>query len=287
MADNVDSQASLYVVATPIGNLGDFSKRAEEVLRRVYVIAAEDTRHSARLLKNFAINTPMLSCHDFSSQDRQDNIVAKLKQGLSVALISDAGTPTIADPGYELVNLARDAGIPVVPVPGPSSVIAALSVSGMPSDRFCFEGFLPAKPLAREKALESMSLSSTTTIFLESPHRIVASMESMLEVIGPERMLFVARELTKRFEQTVKGSILECVNWIRSDANRQKGEFVLILEGVDKHARKSHAEDEGRRVLEILLPSLSVNDAVKLAVKITGASRNSLYQVAIAMSKDG
>jgi len=286
MTEIVSNQPSLYVVATPIGNLGDMSNRAVDVLESVDLIAAEDTRHSAKLLQNFGIDTPMLSCHDFSSHARQAEIVEKLQQGLSVALISDAGTPTVADPGYELVNLARSAGIAVITVPGPSSIIAALSISGIPSDRFVFEGFLPAKLIGREKALSTALSSTRTIIFLETPHRIVASLESILKVLGPERSLFIGRELTKLFEESYKGSVEECLAWIKRDSNRQKGEFVLILSGLPKEQQKSLDEQEGRRVLDFLSPRLPVNEAVKLAAKISGASRNGLYHYAMSKKSD-
>ncbi len=214
---------TLYVVATPIGNLGDMTARAIAVLQQVDLIAAEDTRHSGPLLQHFGITTACIACHDHNERQIAAGLVERIQSGESVALISDAGTPLISDPGYLLVRTAREAGVPVVPVPGASAMIAALSVSGLPSDRFSFEGFLPAKSSARRQRLQALADEGGTLIFYESTHRIEESLADMAEVFGPERYAVIAREITKRFE-TVHGDTLQnLIAWIAADANQTKG----------------------------------------------------------------
>ena len=215
----------LYVVATPIGNLADISQRALAVLAGVDLIAAEDTRHSGRLLQQYQITSKTLALHDHNERDRAPDVVARLAQGKSVALISDAGTPLVSDPGFHLVRLAREQGFKVVPVPGASAMIAALSAAGLPSDRFVFEGFLPAKTAARKKRLEAMAAETRTLIFYEAPHRLLDTLTDMAAVFGADRQVVLARELTKTFE-TIKGDAVGALRqWVSSDPNQEKGEM--------------------------------------------------------------
>lgn len=273
----------LYVVATPIGNLGDMVPRAIETLQTVSLIAAEDTRHSSRLLNHFNINTPCIAYHDHSGEDRTENLVAKLEEGSSIALISDAGTPLVSDPGYRLVRLARQRGIKVVPVPGACAMVAALSAAGLPSDRFAFEGFLPAKQVARRTQLEALASDSRTLVFYEAPHRVLETLEDMRDIFGAERELVMARELTKTFE-TIKGDTLEAMsNWVAGDTNQQRGEIVLLVHGASKvDAEEMSAEQQ--RVMKILLEELPVKQAAALGAKLTGLKKNFLYQWALAQT---
>ncbi len=277
----METQGTLYIVATPIGNLEDISARAIAVLKQVDLIAAEDTRHSKRLLQHFAIATPLTSYHDFSSDAEVKKLLDELDAGRSLALISDAGTPLISDPGYRLVEVARRRGISVIPVPGASAVIAALSVAGIPSDRFYFEGFLPAKSTQRCKRLAALADETSTLVFYESPHRIVACLNDMATVIAEpdKRKVFVARELTKKFESHFLGSISEAANWVASDENNSRGEFVLVLEGratklgTDIDALMLKAID----VAELLSAEVSMKRAVALAAQLVGVRKNALY----------
>jgi 16S rRNA (cytidine1402-2'-O)-methyltransferase len=277
----METQGTLYIVATPIGNLEDISARAIAVLKQVDLIAAEDTRHSKRLLQHFAIATPLTSYHDFSSDAEVKKLLDELDAGRSLALISDAGTPLISDPGYRLVEVARSRGISVIPVPGASAVIAALSVAGIPSDRFYFEGFLPAKSTQRCKRLAALADETSTLVFYESPHRIVACLNDMAAVIAEpnKRKVFVARELTKKFESHFLGSLLEAASWVASDENNSRGEFVLVLEGratklgSDIDALMLKAID----VAELLSAEVSMKRAVALAAQLVGVRKNALY----------
>ncbi|MFB9885727.1 16S rRNA (cytidine(1402)-2'-O)-methyltransferase [Balneatrix alpica] len=272
---------ALYIVATPIGNLGDITPRALEVLRSVDVIAAEDKRHSQRLLSHFDIRTPMVAVHDHNERQQTEAIVQRLTQGERVAIISDAGTPLISDPGFYLVRAVRQAGFKVVPVPGACALIAALCASGVPTDRFIFEGFLPAKAQAREQSLQAYAQESRTLVCYESPHRILATLEAMHSVWGGERHLVLARELSKTFETFLSGPVAEVLAQVRADANQQKGEMVLIVQGVEK-PEQTGISAEGERVMTILLESMSVSQAAAAAAKITGESRKVLYQWALA-----
>jgi 16S rRNA (cytidine1402-2'-O)-methyltransferase len=285
MVEQDKGTAVLYIVATPIGNFGDFSPRAVEVLRSVMLIAAEDTRHSAKLLQQFGITTRTVSCHDFSTGKQLRNLIARLESGESIALISDAGTPAISDPGYLLVKLARERGIRVSPVPGASALLAALSVAGLPTDRFVFAGFLPAKKAARRKALQAFKLEQSTQVFFESPHRIVACLRDIVEICGASRQLFIGREMTKLFETTMLDTAALCLSRIESNPDQQKGEFVLVLSGESQSSAESQVEQEGLRVLACLLPEMSTRQAATLAAKISGASRNALYAAALRFSK--
>lgn len=275
------SEAVLYVVATPIGNLADMTARAIEVLQTVTLIAAEDTRHSARLMAHFNIKTPMISVHDHNERQRIERILERLAAGESIALISDAGTPLISDPGFVLVRAVREAQFRVVPVPGCSALVTALCAAGLPSDRFVFEGFLPAKSLARRQRLEALAREERTLIFYESTHRILASLEDMQACFGAERMVVAARELTKTFE-TIKGApVAELLEWMRQDANQQKGEFVVLVQGAPAPADDA-LNAEAMRVLDVLLEELPIKQAAALAAKLTGLKKNFLYQAALA-----
>nr|WP_171011891.1 16S rRNA (cytidine(1402)-2'-O)-methyltransferase [Pseudomonas sp. 2FE] len=275
----------LYVVATPIGNLDDISARALKVLRGVALIAAEDTRHSIRLLQHFGIATPLAACHEHNERDEGGRFLARLQAGEDVALISDAGTPLISDPGYHLVRQVRAAGIAIVPVPGPCALIAALSAAGLPSDRFIFEGFLPAKAVGRRARLELLKEESRTLIFYEAPHRILECLEDLQAVFGGERMAVLARELTKTFE-TLKGLPLAQLHaWVAADSNQQRGECVVLVAGWQAPEGDEALSAESLRVLELLLQEMPLKRAAALAAEITGVRKNLLYQVALERQK--
>ncbi len=276
-------QGILYIVATPIGNLGDMTPRAIETLQHVALIAAEDTRHSGKLLSHFAITTPCQAYHEHNERELAPRLVERMLQGDSIALVSDAGTPLVSDPGYHLVKEARAAGVLVVPVPGVSAMIAALSASGLPSDRFTFEGFLPAKSAARRQRLETMADESRTLIFYESTHRIEASLVDMAIVFGEERYVVVARELTKRFETIHGDSLANLIEWMRADTDQTRGEFVVMVHGAEAVAEEG-INPEAERVLKVLLAELPVKQAAALAAKITGLKKNALYQFALTLN---
>jgi len=272
---------TLYVVATPIGNLDDISARALKVLRDVSLIAAEDTRHSIRLLQHFGLETPLAACHEHNEREQGGRFLAKLQAGEDVALISDAGTPLISDPGYHLVRQARAAGIQVVPVPGACALIAALSAAGLPSDRFVFEGFLPAKTAGRRGRLEALLEEPRTLIFYEAPHRVLECIEDMAAIFGSERPAVLARELTKTFE-TLKGLPLgELREFVAADSNQQRGECVLLVAGKPAPEGDEAVDAQTLRVLDLLLAELPVKRAAALAAEITGGRKNQLYQIAL------
>nr|WP_033337113.1 16S rRNA (cytidine(1402)-2'-O)-methyltransferase [Thioalkalivibrio thiocyanodenitrificans] len=272
----------LYVVATPIGNLGDISARALETLRAADVVAAEDTRRTGVLLSHFGISARQVSLHEHNEPRQVPGLIERLRSGATVALVSDAGTPLISDPGYRLVAAAREAGIRVSPVPGPVAAMAALSVSGLPSDRFVFEGFLPAKGPARRQRLQALAGDPRTLIFYESSHRIAACLADMRETLGPERRAVVARELTKTFEQVQGGSLAGLCEWLAAHEDHSKGEFVVLAAGAPE-VRDAGVPPEAERVLRMLLEELPVKKAAKLAAEVTGASRNQLYALAVKM----
>ncbi|MBX8575990.1 16S rRNA (cytidine(1402)-2'-O)-methyltransferase [Pseudomonas cichorii] len=277
---------SLYVVATPIGNLDDMSVRALKVLREVALIAAEDTRHSSRLMQHFGISTPLAACHEHNERDEGSRFITRLLAGDDVALISDAGTPLISDPGYHLVRQARAAGVQVVPVPGACALIAALSAAGLPSDRFIFEGFLPAKAVGRKSRLEVLREEPRTLIFYEAPHRILECLQDMEQVFGPDRPALLARELTKTFE-TLKGLPLAQLRaFVEGDSNQQRGECVVLVAGWTPPADEDVVGAEARRVLDLLLEEMPLKRAAALAAEITGVRKNLLYQVALDKQKD-
>ncbi len=268
-------------MATPIGNLDDMSVRALKVLREVALIAAEDTRHSLRLMQHFGIATPLAACHEHNERNEGGRFIEKLLAGEDVALISDAGTPLISDPGYHLVRQARAAGVPVVPVPGPCALIAALSAAGLPSDRFIFEGFLPAKAVGRKTRLEQLREEPRTLIFYEAPHRILECLQDMEVVFGGERPAVLARELTKTFE-TLKGLPLAQLRaFVEADGNQQRGECVVLVAGWSEPQGDDAIGSEARRILGLLLEDLPVKRAAALAAEITGVRKNLLYQLAL------
>lgn len=280
------ASGTLYVVATPIGNLDDISARMLKTLQNVALIAAEDTRHSARLMQHFGINTPLIACHDHNERDQGLRLVERLLAGESIALISDAGTPLISDPGFHLVRAARAAGVPVVPVPGPCALVAALSAAGLPSDRFVFEGFLPARSSGRRQQLEALREETRTLIFYEAPHRLLESLRDMHTVFGDERVVVLARELTKTFE-TIKGAPLaDLCAWVEADSNQQRGECVLLVEGWSAPEGEESLSTEVLRILQLLLAELPLKRAAALAAEITGVRKNLLYQEALRLQKD-
>lgn len=272
----------LFVVATPIGNLDDISRRAIEVLRTVDVVLAEDTRHSRRLLDRFKIKTKITAFHEHNEAQMNDAVIAKLDSGLDVAIISDAGTPLINDPGFQLVRSAHRHGVQVIPIPGPSAVLAALSACGLPTDRFLFEGFLPARREARRRRLETLARAPQTLVVLESPHRVLAALGDMVEIFGASRTGAVAKELTKVFETVRMDTLAALHAWLGERAERQKGEFVILVAGADNAGGASEA-DAHRDLLKALLEELPLKTAVRLAAGITGASRNRLYAIALAL----
>lgn len=271
----------LYVVATPIGNLGDLSPRAVRVLAGVDRIAAEDTRTTAQLLHHFGIRTPLLALHEHNEDAIADGLVETLRTGQSLAIVSDAGTPLLSDPGFALVRAARAAGVPVIAVPGPSAVLAALTVSGLPTDRFVFAGFLPARGTARRRALSELSREPRTVVLFESSHRIAQCLDDILAVCGPERRLCIARELTKLHEESALMNAGEAKAWLAADPYRTKGEFVIVLSGARE---REAAMLETGEVLRVLLQELSASKAARIAAMLTGGDRKALYAEAVKLS---
>ena len=276
---------TLYVIATPIGNLEDISERAVRLLNQVDLVAAEDTRHSGKLLRHLGVHKPLLSVHEHNEQQQSERLLELLATGSNIALISDAGTPLVSDPGYRLVQAARRAGFEVSPIPGPSSVIAALSAAGLPTDRFSFEGFLPAKSGARLKALAALASDPRTMVFFESPRRVLATVADMVSVFGPAREAAVARELTKAFETIHTAPLGKLLDWLTADPDQQRGEFVLLVAGYRPAADKAEESVEAERVLGILLAELPVKQAVSLAAELTGQPRNKLYELALRQAE--
>ena len=269
------SAGTLFIVATPIGNLSDLSPRALETLREVAAICAEDTRRSGQLLSHFGINKPLVALHEHNEDALAQRLVARLAAGESLALISDAGTPLVSDPGYRVVRAARAAGVQVSPIPGACAAIAALSVAGLPSDRFIFEGFLPAKASARREHLSRLAGETGTLVFYESSHRIAESLADMRAAFGDERPAVIARELTKLFETVLDGTLAELQAKVEADDNQRKGEFVVVVQGAGDDAEAQLAE--GRRVYAMLSQHLPPSTAARLAADITGAPRKALY----------
>lgn len=284
MTTPASNPGTLYVVATPIGNLGDMVPRAVETLQTVALIAAEDTRHSARLLSHFDIKTPCIAYHDHSDEQRTEQLIARMKAGDSIALISDAGTPLVSDPGYRLVRSARQAGIQIVPVPGACAMIAALSAAGLPSDRFAFEGFLPAKQVARCAQLQALAADPRTLIFYEAPHRILETLQDMAQVFGAGREVVMARELTKTFE-TIKGDkVGDLAAWVERDSNQQRGEIVLLVHGAPKPENEAMTPEQ-MHIMNVLLDELPVKQAAAIGAKLTGLKKNFLYDWALQRSE--
>lgn len=277
------SASTLYIVPTPIGNLGDITQRALDVLKSVDLIAAEDTRHTGLLLQHFAINARLFALHDHNEQQKAEQLLSRLQSGMSVALVSDAGTPLINDPGYHVVRLCRESGVRVVPLPGACAAIAALSAAGLASDRFCYEGFLPAKTKARKDTLQAMLEEPRTLIYYESTHRLLDSLRDMVAVLGPQRYVVLARELTKTWESIYGAPVAELLAWVEEDENRRKGEMVLIVEGY--HRDDSALPAEALRTLALLQAELPLKKAAALAAEIHGVKKNALYRH--ALEQDG
>jgi 16S rRNA (cytidine1402-2'-O)-methyltransferase len=272
---------TLFVVATPIGNLEDLSPRARHTLENVDLIAAEDTRHTGRLLSHFSVKTPLFALHDHNEEKVVATLLKDLASGKSIALVSDAGTPLISDPGFRLVAAAHENDIRVVPVAGPSAVTVALSAAGLPTDRYCFEGFLPAKQKARQDKLAALKGETRSIVFYESVHRVRDSLADMVEIIGAERAAFIGRELTKMHEQCVQASLTELLRQVDEGDIPSKGEFVIIVKGSDEQQESSFEVDQ---LLTELSVHLSAKDAAKIAAKITGGKRNELYERLLALT---
>jgi 16S rRNA (cytidine1402-2'-O)-methyltransferase len=276
----------LYIVATPIGNLNDITLRAIDVLKQVDVIAAEDTRHSKKLLDHYGITTKLITVHDHNEDDRIDIVQQYLRKQLSVALISDAGTPLISDPGFRLVRAMQNNDFPVVSIPGPCAAIAALSISGLPTDRFLFVGFLPPKQQARKGALESLLHEAATLVFYESPKRIVDCVRDVLMVLGEQRTVSVAREITKTFETVKTASVSEVLDWLLENDNHRRGEFVLMVAGAPQDAVGSSAIDpSAMRALTLAREYMPLKKACGLVSELTGLPKNALYEAALASTK--
>ncbi len=267
---------TLYVVATPIGNLDDLTPRARQILGDVDRIAAEDTRHTSRLLTHIGAKTPQTALHDFNESDAAPRLIDALLAGTDVALVSDAGTPLVSDPGFRLVAMAHDAGVPVVPVPGASAVTAALSVAGLATDRFCFEGFLPARAGARKRRLESLANEARTLVFFESVHRITDTLEAMAAVFGADRPATLARELTKVYESVTRASLGELVAGHRDGNLVSRGEFVIVVAGAGETGERPAVDPD--ELLSALVDVLPGKEAAAIVARVTGESRNTVYR---------
>lgn len=276
-------ESALYVVATPIGNLKDITLRAIEVLAGVDLIAAEDTRHTRRLLDALDINAKLVSLHEHNERERVQSLLERIAGGESVALVSDAGTPLISDPGSRLVQSAHDQGLRVIPLPGPSALVAALSVGGVECGQFVFEGFLPAKSGARMACLETILMERRAVIYYESPHRIIDTLSDMATLF-PERRLVLARELTKTFETVVRAGVAEVLDFVKADANQQKGEFVLIVEGTREESQEE-AWELADRLLKRLASEMPPKQVAAAVSDITGIKKNELYQSLLSIQK--
>ena len=280
-----NGQGILYVVATPIGNLGDITLRAIETLKMADAIAAEDTRHTSGLLSHFGISKKLIAVHEHNEHQSAEKLLVQLKKGDNIALVTDAGTPGISDPGAIVVKIVREAGIKVVPIPGVSAVVAALSASGITQNGFYFHGFLPASGAARRKVLESLKAQTVTLVLYEAPHRIVECVEDLAKVLGGERQLTFARELTKTFETIYTCAVSRASAWLQADANQQRGEFVLLIEAAPV-VEAQEISEEAQRVLKCLLAELPLKQAVALATEITQLKKNDLYEFALKLKND-
>ena len=276
--------ATLYVVATPIGNVTDITLRALQVLLLADVVACEDTRKTGALLTRFGLNKQMVAAHQHNEREAAEKLIGRLQAGERVALVSDAGTPAVSDPGARIVDAVRAAGLNVVPVPGASAAIAALSASGLVNDRFHFVGFLPAKPKQRESELSTLKSMTATLVIYEAPHRIVDCVEALAAVLEPARQVVFARELSKLFEEIYRCELNEALAWVKADANRERGEFVVLVEGAT--AATDAEEAEAERILNILLAECSVKQAANLTAQITGRKKNALYERALQIKGD-
>ena len=273
--------STLYIVATPIGNATDISLRALHLLGLVDAIACEDTRKTGNLMRFYGLNRPLIAAHQHNEREVADKLIARLQAGERIALVSDAGTPAVSDPGARIVDAVRHAGLRVVPLPGASAAVTALSASGLVNDQFYFVGFLPAKAKQRETVLQGLATVSATLVFYEAPHRIGECVEALAAVFEPARQVVFARELTKLFEEIHRCPLAEALAWIRADANRERGEFVVLVEGAP--AAQDGAEAEAERILRILLAECSVKQAASLAAQITGRKKNALYERALEL----
>ena len=287
MPEVESGQGILYIVATPIGNLSDITQRAVETLTLVDKVCAEDTRNTRKLLTHLGLKKNLVALHDHNERQKIDSLTELLEQGETLALVSDAGTPLISDPGYHLVKALREQGHKVVPIPGASAIITALSAAGLPTNKFSFEGFLPAKESGRKQALLVNRESPYTQVYYESSHRVVHSVGTMLEVFGADKQVVLARELTKLYEQFFHGNLSDLHQWLQDDPMHQKGEFVIMLAG----ASQDKSDDEGfdssvSQVLSVLLEELPLKQAAKIAAKLTGKSKNALYKQGMALQKN-
>ncbi|MFT5756570.1 MAG: 16S rRNA (cytidine1402-2'-O)-methyltransferase [Alteromonadaceae bacterium] len=275
------NSGTLYIVATPIGNLGDITQRALDVLSQVDVIACEDTRHTGRLLSEFSIKNRTVSLHDHNERQKQEYIASLLQEGKSIALVSDAGTPLISDPGFHLVRHCRQLGLPVSPVPGACAAIAALSCAGLPTDRFSFEGFLPSKTGARQATLTALANEPRTMVFYDAPRRAIDTVEDIVTTLGGERYVVIARELTKTFETVYSDTAENLLAWLKEDPNQLKGEMVLIIEGrkVDPNAIPPKVID----TLKLLLEEMKPKKACAITAEIYGVKKNALYDIALSL----
>lgn len=274
---------TLYIVATPIGNLDDITLRAIDTLKRVDLIAAEDTRHSGLLLQHLGIKARLYSLHDHNEQEKAHVLIEKLQAGISIALISDAGTPLINDPGYHLVKACRENGIKVVPIPGACAAIAALSVAGLPSDKFIYEGFLPAKSKARQDSLASLITEPRTMIFYESTHRLLETLKDMQTIFGADKQIVLAKELTKTWETIVSLPVNELIDWLNQDVSRQKGEFVLIVAGYTESNKD--IDPKAINTLKLLQKELPLKKAAAITAEIYGLKKNQLYQIGLNLEE--
>lgn len=281
VSQQVYSLSTLYVVATPIGNAGDMTLRALKVLELADAVACEDTRNTAHLLARYGLSKELLAAHEHNERAVADKLIARLQAGQRIALVSDAGTPAVSDPGARIIDAVRHAGLRVVPIPGASAAVSALSASGLVNDQFHFVGFLPAKAKQRESALAGLRGMSATLIFYEAPHRINETVEALVAAFEPTRQIVFARELTKLFEEMHRCPMAEARAWLAADANRQKGEYVILVEGAPTETNQDDAEAE--RVLAILLAECPVKQAASLAAQITGQKKNALYERALRM----
>ncbi|WP_300524919.1 16S rRNA (cytidine(1402)-2'-O)-methyltransferase [Alcanivorax sp.] len=274
---------TLYIVSTPIGNLDDISRRAIAVLGEVDWVAAEDTRHSQRMLEQLGVRSRLISCHDHNESARSEELVARLQSGEQGALISDAGTPLVSDPGYRLVRACHQAGVRVVPIPGASALLAALAAAGQPSDRFLFEGFVPAKGAPRQQAIERLAKLSVTSIIYEAPHRVLSFLEALKPLVEKDREISLCRELTKQFETIRMGAVADIYDWVASDRNQQRGELVLVLSPATQAADWS---EQDQALAKSLLAELPVSRVAKIMAAHTGLKRQAVYTLLEGMGKE-
>ena len=280
MSENKINPSTLYIIATPIGNLGDISARALATLEQVDIIACEDTRHTQKLLSAFAIKNKTISMHDHNERQRQDYIASLLQEGKSIALVSDAGTPLISDPGFHLVRHCRSLGLAVSPMPGACAAISALSVAGLPTDRFSFEGFLPSKSGARQSVLKGLAAEPRTMVFYDAPRRAIDTIKDIVETLGPQRYVVIARELTKTFETVHSDHAENLLAWLEQDPNQLKGEMVLVIEGYQ--ADRNDISSEVVKTLKLLLAEMKPKKACAITAEIHGVKKNALYDLALS-----